>query len=265
MSPSADPHLLAPPPPAGSSNVQFRNVGNPGDVAKHAALVALAKLLVEADGPTTWVDTHAFQLDAPVRTAAWLEALRVLPEGRVRVPYLASQRSLATKGLYRCSTGLVLDAFAGRPLRVVCGEADPTTRSCLRSQLALEGAADALVLDDATALASAALPPLGDVLALVDPFTCTPALWQAVAPAIDALASADANLLCLVYTHDRGDAPTRWASLGSLVGPTAWLHAGRHRLALYARGPLAAEATRALVELGFLPAAPRSELELRPA
>ncbi|MFN7143612.1 MAG: hypothetical protein ACK4YP_07555, partial [Myxococcota bacterium] len=56
-----------------SPNVQDRNVGNVGDIVKHAALVALAGLLRRRNaGLVRHVETHTFRLVAPLpEPALW--------------------------------------------------------------------------------------------------------------------------------------------------------------------------------------------------
>lgn len=234
-------------------NRQQGNVGNVGDVLKHAALVALARLVAEgaAGRPVTWVDTHAFRLEAEAPLPRWQEALVRLPACALpTLRYVAAQHRLLAGGPYRCSTGLVLDRFSQRPLRVICAEAEPETREALRGALLHEGWLEAVVLEEAAALAQVAPAP-GPLLALVDPFVLDEPLWRTLSQAL--LRLRDAELLCLVYTHDKGPAPTAWAPLGpgALQQPRASVQAGPHRLALYAEGALARAAVEALVELGF--------------
>lgn len=234
-------------------NRQSGNVGNVGDVLKHAALVALARLVAErtAEGPVTWIDTHAFRLEAEAPLPRWQEALARLPPGALpTLRYVAAQRRLLAGGPYRCSTGLVLDQFATRQLRVICAEAEPGTREALRGALLHEGFLEAIVLEEAAQLRTLAPAP-GALLALVDPFVLDAALWRELAQELLRLRGEE--LLTLVYTHDKGPTPTAWAPLGpgALAAPRASVQAGPHRLALYAEGPLAGAAIAALVELGF--------------
>jgi hypothetical protein len=46
-------------------NRQFANVGNLGDILKHAALTSLVELLYTRGERLLSVDTHAFLLEAP--------------------------------------------------------------------------------------------------------------------------------------------------------------------------------------------------------
>ncbi|MDB4945847.1 MAG: hypothetical protein JWP97_5381 [Labilithrix sp.] len=45
---------------------QLGNVGNIGDILKHAALVELAAWLTRERTDVSFVDTHTFQLEAPL-------------------------------------------------------------------------------------------------------------------------------------------------------------------------------------------------------
>ena len=49
-----------------TTNRQLSNVGNLGDIIKHAALVELAQLLLRGQSTVSFVDTHTFQLHAPL-------------------------------------------------------------------------------------------------------------------------------------------------------------------------------------------------------
>lgn len=154
-------------------NPQFGNVGNRGDVLKHAALLALLRAVTRATPGDTlrYVDTHTFLLHAPLSSAsAWYGDVRALADRQPAYePYAEAQRAWSARGLYRCSAGLVSDACPEAALFLA--EQDAATRGRLCAQLEEEERRAAVVLEDADAWPAHA-PDVrpGPFLALVDPF-----------------------------------------------------------------------------------------------
>ena len=240
---------------ARSANRQSRNVGNLGDIIKHGALVELASLLANASSSVSYVETHTFLLHAPLaRRERWSGELDDLVcKHPAYARYAALERdSLARRGGYRCSSGLVMDALGDRRATAVLGEADAATRAELSEQIAEEDLPNAWVVDDAAAIdRDARVGSGGAVLVHVDPFTLSPALWASVAPALDAIFARSTEAVLLVYRYTRC-APSPWplAPAGTL-GPVAQIRGGPHEIAAYASPGIMAAVRDVCESLGW--------------
>jgi 23S rRNA A2030 N6-methylase RlmJ len=241
------------------SNRQLDNVGNLGDILKHAALVELAALLAGGRTGVSFVDTHTFQLHAPLPDRArWdreVDALAARHPAYGRYATL-ERASLEGNGDYRCSSGLVLDALRDRRACAVLGEANAASRAELSTQIAAERLADVLVVDDAGRVDDAArVPRRGALLVHVDPFRLTPQLWSRIAPALSAMSARSADTAFVLYRYSRNArAPWPGAPAGT-SGPLIETRGGPHEVAAYA-SPGIAEAVRdTCAALGWAPRA----------
>ena len=147
-----------------TANKQFANVGNLGDILKHAALTSLVQLLHTRGGRLLSVDTHAFLLEAPCPDPSrWLvEAQRECSHHPEFGSYIEHQRHVGdTPSRYRCSSGLVLDVSRavgpGNPA-LILAECDRDTKARLKEQLKIEHVEPHAVLDDARELSAVAVP-----------------------------------------------------------------------------------------------------------
>jgi len=229
------------------TNRQTGNVGNLGDIIKHAALMDLAAALARAHAEVSYVDTHTFLLHAPLadrdRWSREVDALATMHPGYAR--YAELQRdSLARTSEYRCSAGLVLDVLGEKRVCAVLGEANPATRAELSAQLAAESRTNVYVVNDAARVdEDARVPRSGALLVHVDPFTLSPELWPSIAGALDALVSRSADAAILVYRYSR-NASTPWPTAPKgAEGPVAEHRGGPHAFAVYA-SPAIADAVR---------------------
>lgn len=231
-------------------NRQLGNVGNLGDVIKHAALVELASLLVaRSPSRVSFVDTHAFQLHAPLPDRArWEREVSTLESRHpAYAGYVAKERaSLRRNGHYRCSSGLVIDALGPHRTCAVLGEANAASRAVLTSQLVAEGLTGVVIVDDASAVDRAAFAPGGGALLVhVDPFSLSPRSWAAFAPALEAITARSAATALVAYRYSRV-ARAPWPTAPErTIGPVAETRGGPHEVAAYA-SPTLAEAVRAV-------------------
>ncbi len=240
---------------ARTQNRQLGNVGNVGDIIKHAALVQLASLLARSPFLVSFVDTHTFQLHAPLPDRArWRRKVEML---EARHPTYASyasleRASLARTGQYRCSSGLVLDALGERRGCAVLGEANAASRAVLSSQLAAENLTNVLVVDDAAAVDRAtAIPAGGALLVHVDPFSLSPETWAAFAPALDAITARSAATALVAYRYSR-NARVPWpAAPTGTIGPVAETRSGPHEVAAYASPGLTDAVREVCASLGW--------------
>ena len=100
--------VSATPTAAGRVNSQDRNVGNRGDILKHAALVALAELMATRTN-LRYLETHAYRLVAPCDAERWSLELHSLRRDHAFERYAALEKTWVERGLYRCSVGLALE------------------------------------------------------------------------------------------------------------------------------------------------------------
>lgn len=220
-------------------NTQDRNVGNRGDVAKHIALVALARLLRARNaGPVRHVETHTFRMDAPL-PGPWTPPASAEDYAALEAPWIAA-------GRYRCSAGLAVDVL-GPEVRLALAEAHGPTRAALAAAIAglpVDALVDALV-EDADALAALPDPAPMPVLIHVDPFDDPLRYWSTVEHVLARWRAPAHDACVLAFGHDRAR-PMRWPP-----APAGLLALGRHDdapyyLAAWASPALAEPARRAL-------------------
>jgi 23S rRNA A2030 N6-methylase RlmJ len=219
-------------------NRQSRNVGNLGDIMKHAALVELASMFAKSSSQVSYVETHSFLLHAPLsdREKWEREVNGLVSKHPAYARYTAfEQQSLARKDRYRCSSGLVMDVLGEARVSAVLGEANGITRAELSEQIRQEHLTNVLVVDDAAAIdRDARAQPGAALLVHVDPFSLTPELWKSIAPALDAISARSTEAALVVYRYTR-NAPSPWPTApAAMLGPVAQTRAGPHEMAAYA-------------------------------
>ena len=97
-----------------NNNPQYRNVGNLGDILKHAALINLLKLLAcHNKSGLAYIESHAFLLNAPCPNPdQWLkEVNKQLSLYQSYRDYLDAEQSIMHSKHYRCSSGLAIDTL----------------------------------------------------------------------------------------------------------------------------------------------------------
>ncbi|MBY0492643.1 MAG: DUF4145 domain-containing protein [Cyanobacteria bacterium] len=239
-------------------NKQFANVGNLGDILKHAALTSLVELLHTRGQRLLSVDTHAFLLEAPCPDPSrWLvEAQRECSHHPAFGSYIERQgRVGGTPSRYRCSSGLVLDVSRavghGTPA-LILAEFDRDTRARLKEQLKIEQVEPHVVLDDARELPAVAIPDADVMYALVDPFALDPALWNSISKGLSRLARTVDAAVVEVFTYDKARGHIDWPGAPSgFTGPIATMHRRPYHLATYATARIAEDSARACAELGW--------------
>ena len=228
----------------GRANKQDRNVGNLGDILKHAALVALADLMAPHQH-LRYLETHAYRLIAPCNAERWHEKLRSLPQGRAYERYAALEKRWVGGRQYRCSVGLALDVLPHASL--ILAEEHRDTRRRLDAQLA-EQNADYLLLDNASAFGRLAGSRTGPGLALVDPFRSIHECWPAFCRGFVALCGGH-DALILVFQYKSG--AVDWPSAPLNLALVASVDNGPFHLASFAT-PAMCDVTRvALASLGW--------------
>lgn len=236
-------------------NRQLGNVGNLGDVIKHAALIELASLLARAYERVSFVDTHTFQIQAPLADQArWERDVDALVGRHVAYARYAEleRAALARANQYRCSSGLVLDTLGERRSCAVLGEANAASRAEIAAQIATEHLANVHVAEDATRVDDGMRVPTGGALLVhVDPFALSTAHWSEIAPALDAMCSRSAVAIVVVYRYSRSAAaPWPNAPTGT-TGPVATTRGGPHEVAAYASAGIADAVREVCASLGW--------------
>lgn len=229
------------------ANVQDNNVGNVGDVVKHAALVALAGLLRRRNpGLVRHVETHTFRLAAPLPDPARWRARTTDPR---LAAYVAREEAFVEHGQYRCSAGLVADTL-GTPVRLLLAEAHPPTRAALAEALAAEALPVDALVDDAAALTT--LPPgePAPLLVHVDPFDHPRGYWPIVAHLLDAWRLPSHDAVVLAFAYDKR-APIDWPEPPAGTRPLGRLDAAPYGLAAWASPAITEEARGLLADLGW--------------
>jgi hypothetical protein len=235
-------------------NRQSGNVGNLGDIIKHAVLVELASMLARLGAPVSFVDTNTFLLHAPLAIPVRFD--RDLAAHVERYPAAQRYASLARAyldrtGEYRCSSGLMLDVLGARRGWAVLGEANGRTRLELKEQIAAEGHENVEVVEDASGVDRNQRVPAGTALLVhVDPFALTPEVWAPMAPALDALSARSAAAVFVLYSYTRA-ARTEWPTPPTGTTFVAENRGAPHEVAVYASPALREVVGAISASLGF--------------
>lgn len=235
------------------TNRQHGNVGNLGDILKHAALLALADAVRGAAGgrPVHYIETHAFLLHGDVADGAvWQREVADCVAARPAYDdYARVERSWVERGAYRCSSGLVVDRIPG--VRLHLAEKDGAIRAALEAQLQHEGIVPAGIASDGRRFA----PPSegdapGGVLALVDPFGDPEPFWASVSDAASSLRGGGDPAALLAFAHGgRPDWPDAFGGFGARV---AVVDDAPYHLAAWASPEIEGQVADRLAGLGWV-------------
>ena len=234
------------------ANLQDRNVGNLGDILKHAALLQLAKIFAEqVTEKKYYLDSHSYLYQSQLANPAWQEQTQaLLSQSALYQDYLQTQSPYIVRSEYLCSSGLVNSILPEAHL--LLSEVNRTTRDCLLQQL-VENKVDAYTLKEQILHWPGDLPVkrLPNLLALIDPFELTEELWQSVGFTLSKILSNNASAIMLVfdYTHQADKAwplaPKGW------VGPLASISPLPYKLAVYSSAGFVRPVQRQLAKMGW--------------
>jgi hypothetical protein len=225
-------------------NKQDHNVGNRGDILKHAALVALTGLM-DRQPNLRYLETHAYKPIASCDTERWNAEIRSFSGKRDYDRYADLERHHVAKGLYRCSVGLVLDVLPGA--RFILAERNSVTRQELLAQLH-ESGAEYLVLDSATDFGRISGGNPAPCLALVDPFESVHECWAQFCQGFAAL-RGDCDALILAFQYGRR--AIEWPVGPAELMRVATIDDGPFHLAAWATPFVSADACSKLCQLGW--------------
>lgn len=199
-------------------NIQYKHVGNKGDILKHSALRILAEWMQKRqDGRRiNYLDTHTFSLLAPVSND-FLKDKKGFEFNAGYREYFEMQIPYTDMGLYLCSCGIAIRTLENP--RLFLSESNPATRLILEEQLQIAGVTPGncdlqLLLPDIKLFGSIKeienrVSPL---LALIDPFSMKPDIWKNAQKAISAVWDGiqDAFVLCFHWTKDEKNQYFPW-------------------------------------------------------
>lgn len=228
------------------ANPQWLNIGNRGDIYKHAAWQYCLERLARTSGYLRIIETHAFQIEGTVRDHSSFNVDRAALRGRGYEEYFALQEEYVDKGAYLCSAGIACDVLCERQEReLIFFEADAGTRAQLAAQLGAREVSGVEVMGDC--LADVPWPKaerLGHVLALVDPFgldhrngegRSIRSSWEPLLARLERYAGEGCVMGLLLFQFEKNvETTTQWPSgLGQFEGPVLQLSDDHYRLAAY--------------------------------
>jgi hypothetical protein len=228
-----------------TTNPQLRNVGNYGDVLKHAALITFAEdLLIYGRKRFAYIETHAFMLEAPCpNPEQWKKEISAPTRRPLYRNYIYAEKQVLDGLPYRCSAGLIINVLRNMHLRssnavdpiIILAEKDDATREVLKSQLNKELVTNCTVLEDAEELDSITLPDdIRTILILVDPFVLDADTWNDIATAVGKLVKVGMTVLLELFTFDKKRAKVKWPSPpAGMLGPVNVMHRKPYHLAVY--------------------------------
>lgn len=240
-------------------NPQFRNVGNLGDILKHAALINLAKLLIDRSrSRLAYIETHAFMLEATcLNPEQWEQETQAeLTKHAAYHDYYTAEKRVHDNLPYRCSAGLVIDelrkAKATDPL-IILAEKNDVTREALKGQLFEEQVSNYSILEDALQLGSINVPDdVQTLLILVDPFALKADLWNGIVAALSKIVRPEMEVILELFTFDKEHSEVQWPSPpAGMVGPISVMHRQPYHLAAYATDTLRENVSRESQKLGW--------------
>jgi len=238
----------------GAMNIQLGNVGNLGDILKHAALIQLCGALRQLVGnESIYIETHAYLLSSSIAdTQDWrVQSSRLAETYAGYHAYVEREAKLVQRGMYRCSAGLALDVLS--PISASLAEIDHSTRRQLKRQLREEDYSDSVVVTES----ADRLPEvIGNddrigFLMLVDPFETPLECWSTVLSSARAVQHAE--LVGAIEVFAYGDEAIDWPSPPTgFKGPIATVDQLPFHLAVYATALFEKSAKKVLEDLGWI-------------
>ena len=234
------------------SNPQDGNVGNLGDILKHATLVQLAKVFAEQVPDTKYyLDSHSYLYQSRLVNPDWQEQCQALhAQSALYQDYIELEAPYIKRGEYLCSSGLVNKILPDAHL-LLC-ESNKSTREWLLQQLADNKIDYYTVKEQLASWAKGkSFQRLPNLLALIDPFELTAPLWQAVGKCLGKMLDKNAPAIMLMFDYsnqankDWPSAPPGWQ------GPLASIAAPPYQLAVYATATFVQPVQTRLEKLGW--------------
>jgi 23S rRNA A2030 N6-methylase RlmJ len=239
-------------------NPQIGNVGNFGDILKHAMLISLLNLAVKhSSKEIVYIDTHAFKLFAPcTKPDVWIVNVNNLMRDFNQYEiYFELEKQVLKQRPYRCSAGLALDILniSGRKYSAFLGENDSQTRNELRQQLEKESQKRCRIISKAEYVENLQLPAdVNTVFILVDPFELKDVLWNTICIAINKFRRLNVEVIVQVFTYNKDTSAMRWPGASLLTKqPTATISRLPYHLSVYSSKALSKEVKQCGQVLGW--------------
>jgi 23S rRNA A2030 N6-methylase RlmJ len=234
-------------------NVQHGNVGNRGDILKHAALTQLGSALRKrVDSDVSYVETHSFLLSAPLGdTNEWKSISKLLAESHDGyTPYIDLEQDMISRGEYRCSAGLAQDVIA--PSATYLAESDLQTRERLALQVEQEELSGVTLVEAASNLPNAVRGNRRrGFLMLVDPFEDPTEFWPIVNRIVQEAPRTELVGAIVVFAYRKS--ALAWPSPPEgFKGPVATIEQLPFQLAVYATDRFEQDSIQALASLGWV-------------
>lgn len=186
------------------SNLQDNNVGNLGDILKHAALIQLVKVFSDSiEGTKYYLDSHSYLYQSRLASGIWHEqAAELLASSKHYQEYIDIELDYVNRGEYLCSSGLVNKLMPDANL-LLC-ESNRTTREWLLQQLADNRVTYHTVKAQMIKwIKGKAFKRLPNLLALIDPFELTEELWLSVNTCLGKMIDSQASVIILMFDYKK--------------------------------------------------------------
>lgn len=198
-------------------NLQDSNVGNLGDVLKHAVLVQLAKVFAEhIPGEKYYLDSHSYLYQSRLAATDWqVQTQELLKKSPLYQDYIDIEQPYVLKGDYLCSSGLVHKVIPDAHL-ILC-EKNRQTREWLLQQLADNRVTYHTVKEQMLKwVGGKSFKKLPNLFALIDPFELNNELWSTANQCLHKMVDDSAPVIMLVFDYkqqpeyDWPETPDNW-------------------------------------------------------
>eukprot|EP01080_Neovahlkampfia_damariscottae_P000009 gene9-4260_t len=184
-------------------NIQFKNVGNLGDILKHAPLIEFLRLL-KKDEPVIYIDFHTFLIEAPFpNKKSWEETVTKLGDSYKNYKKFQSENSK-----YLCSSGTSIKILSSEKNLFIFSEQDEKTRENLKSQISIK---NYFLMNNSRNLTKLVKEnekikeiEFNGMIGLIDPFKITTEEWNAIIDGLNVNFSTIERgiILCFNYTKE---------------------------------------------------------------
>ncbi|MBF0107023.1 MAG: hypothetical protein HQM16_17070 [Deltaproteobacteria bacterium] len=238
-------------------NPQSNNVGNIGDIIKHAALVELARL-IQGRNPDTcinYLDTHAYLYKSPCTNNRWAGDVQLLAKKyKGYTPYYEIEQSFIQQGHYLCSSALAVKTL--KDPRLFLAEKNDVTRATLANQLSEAGVKyTALKHDFKDFLNYTDTSTCGPIFGLIDPFKLNDhewqGLWQVLSNTLNTIHNPQSDALFIVFNFSKTGTPAWQLPPNNLLNIVGVIKHAPYYLAVYATKNIAGPAQAVLNGLGW--------------
>ena len=214
------------------NNIQDGNVGNRGDILKHAILVQLARLLkTSSSNHFTYLESHCYLYHSFLANNQWQSDIKTYLKTMPFVDdYYQLESAHVTQGQYLCSSGLVHQVIPEAEM-LLC-EHHAETRNKLVEQLKKNSATYTLFNQIEDIQSDHSSYETSTLLALIDPFNFTDELWNTTGKVLQKILCEDAAVLMLVFDY-RENEPDWSDNIAGLCRLAATVSDSPYHLAVY--------------------------------